>query len=108
MTTLYAFIVAQHNWARAAPIRYPGFVNIDPNPSGCTNRRPDLTQSVGPRLDWRAPGLLGPLDDPAENVKESADETADETADERDDEYFYERFCDIDDDNFVSPPAQAL
>jgi hypothetical protein len=61
MTTICAFSVALHNRARAAPIRYPGFVNIGPNLSGCTNRRPDLTHSVGPRLDWRAPGLLGLL-----------------------------------------------
>jgi hypothetical protein len=49
------------NRARPAPIRYPGFVNIGPNLSGCTNRRPDPTHSVGPRLEWRAPGILGPL-----------------------------------------------
>ncbi|KAA8893061.1 hypothetical protein FN846DRAFT_896308 [Sphaerosporella brunnea] len=61
MTTICAFGVALDRRARAAPIRYLGSVNLGPNLSGCTNRWPDLTHSVGPRLDWRAPGLLGPL-----------------------------------------------
>ncbi|KAA8892739.1 hypothetical protein FN846DRAFT_896592 [Sphaerosporella brunnea] len=62
MTTICAFSVAMDNRARAAPIRHPGFLPIGPNLSGYTNGRPALTHSVGPRLDWRAPGLLGPLD----------------------------------------------
>ncbi|KAA8900064.1 hypothetical protein FN846DRAFT_909405 [Sphaerosporella brunnea] len=61
MTTICAFSVALDNRSRAAPIRYPGFVNVSANLSGCTNCRPDLTYSVGPRWDWQAPGLLGPL-----------------------------------------------
>jgi hypothetical protein len=75
-TLICPFSVTLDNRARAAPIRYPGFENIGPNLSGCTNCRPDQTHSVGPRWTggrpdywdpWSAllPPSTSPLRDPA-------------------------------------------
>jgi hypothetical protein len=54
------FSVSLDNRARAAPIRCPGFENISPNLSGCTNCRPDLTHSVGPRWTGGRPDYWDP------------------------------------------------
>jgi hypothetical protein len=54
------FSVTLDNRAPAAPIRYPGFENIGPNLSGCTNCRPDLTHSVGPGWTGGRPDYWDP------------------------------------------------
>jgi hypothetical protein len=59
-TMIWPFSVTLDNRARAAPIRYPGFENIGPNLSGCTNCRPDLTHSVGPRWTGGRPDYWDP------------------------------------------------